>query len=247
MIHRIRAYFERQKLDPDYRKKLDRLEELTGVPAREPDLYLKALRHRSIVAEKRMASNESYEQLEFMGDAVLDLIVSEIIFEEFPYSDEGFMTQLRSRLVKGEMLAEIARNIELADLIELGDRVRNQGVEHTDNVLSDVFEAVVGAVFIDHGYLTCRKFVMNLYHKYIILDELVATKDNYKSILLERVQARRQPAPVYRITRERGPGHMKEFEVEVVVDGRTLGRGIGKNKKKAEQAAARSALDELDA
>ncbi len=245
MILRIRALWERRKLDSVYRKKISAIEKLIGIPVRRHGLYLKALRHRSSVAEKNLSATESYEQLEFMGDAVLDLVVSEIIFEKYPASTEGFMTQLRSQLVKGEKLAEIARNIGLMEYIELGDRVRNQGVENADSVLADVFEALVGAVFEDHGYQTCREFVMKLYDNNIVFDDLIATKDNYKSILLEQVQARKMPAPVYKIVQETGPGHHKTFEVEVIVNNLALGHGIGKNKKKAEQAAAEQALREI--
>ncbi len=245
MILRIRALWERRKLDSVYRKKISAIEKLIGISVRRHGLYLKALRHRSSVAEKNLSATESYEQLEFMGDAVLDLVVSEIIFEKYPASTEGFMTQLRSQLVKGEKLAEIARNIGLMEYIELGDRVRNQGVENADSVLADVFEALVGAVFEDHGYQTCREFVMKLYDNNIVFDDLIATKDNYKSILLEQVQARKMPAPVYKIVQETGPGHHKTFEVEVIVNNLSLGHGIGKNKKKAEQAAAEQALREI--
>lgn len=246
MIRRIRALLERNKLGSDYKNKISALEKQIGISCYRPRLYLKALRHRSIIAEHNMAATESYEQLEFIGDAVLDLIASEIIFNKYPDADEGFMTQLRSRLVKGEMLAELGRNICLMDYIELGERVKNQGVEYTESVLADVFEAMIGAIFQDHGYLKTRDFVMELYQKYVQLDVLVTEQDNFKSILLERVQAEKLPAPVYNIVRESGPGHHKVFEVEVKVHDQVLGTGTGKNKKKAEQAAAQQALQVLD-
>lgn len=242
MINRIRALIERKKLSPEYRKKILHLEKTIGLPIHQPALYLKALRHRSIVAEKKLAPTESYEQLEFMGDAVLDLIVSQLIFSRYPSGNEGFMTQLRSRLVKGEMLAHIGREINLMHSIELGERVKHQGVENTDSVIADAFEALIGAVFHDHGYDVCRDFVMALYNKYVAFEELVSTQDNFKSMLLEAVQAKKLAGPVYKTVRETGPGHEKVFEVEVVVDSKVLGKGTGKNKKKAEQSAAEIAL-----
>ncbi len=242
MIRHIRAFIERIRLDSGYRKKIRDLEKLTGIPIYRPRLYLKALRHRSILAENRMMPTDSYEQLEFIGDAVLDLVASEIIFHHYPDADEGFMTQLRSRMVKGEMLAILARKIQLMHFLELGERVKNQGVEESDSVLADSFEALVGAVFQDHGYGKTREFVMGLYERYVVLEELVTTRDNYKSILLEKVQANKKGAPVYNIVKETGPGHLKSFVVEVVVDDTVLGTGTGKNKKKAEQAAAQAAL-----
>ncbi len=245
MIKRIRALLERKQLDSEHIKKIKAVSKLVGLPACRPALYLKALRHRSLVAEKKLAATESYEQLEFIGDAVLDLIVSEIIFKMYPDAGEGMLTQLRSRLVKGEMLASIGRNIGLMDYIELGERVKNQGIEHSESVLADAFEALVGAVFQDHGYDPCRDFVERLYQEYVDFDELISARDNFKSMLLEMVQAKKMPAPIYRIVKETGPGHEKIFDVEVRVDDEVMGAGSGKNKKKAEQAAARSAINIL--
>jgi len=245
VIKRIRALLERKQLDSEHKKKIKAVSKLVGLPACRPALYLKALRHRSLVAEKNMAATESYEQLEFLGDAVLDLVVSEIIYEMYPDAGEGKLTQLRSRLVKGEMLAHIARNIQLMDYIELGERVKNQGVEQSESVLADAFEALVGAVFQDHGFNACRDFVVKLYKDNVDFDELITLSDNYKSILLEVAQAKKMPAPIYRIVKETGPGHEKIFDVEVRVNNNVMGTGSGKNKKKAEQAAARSALNIL--
>ncbi len=245
MIKRIRALLERKQLDSVQKKKVKAISAMTGLPVCRPGLYLKALRHRSLVAERNLAATESYEQLEFMGDAVLDLIVSEIIYKKYPEAGEGLLTQLRSRLVKGEMLAQIGRNIRLMDYIELGDRVKNQGVEYSESVLADAFEALVGAVYEDHGYDECRDFVTRLYRRYVDFDEMISARDNYKSMLLETAQAKKMPAPVYRIVGESGPGHEKTFDVEVRVNDRVLGTGSGKNKKKAEQAAAQEALNIL--
>jgi ribonuclease III len=244
-MQRLRALIKRRKLDSHYRKKIKALEKLMGLPIRSHELYLKALRHRSIVAEMNMAATESYEQLEFIGDAVLDLIVSEMIFRIYPKSNEGFMTQLRSRLVKGEMLAKIGRDIGLMEYIELGDRVKNQGIENSESVLADTFEAIVGAVYKDHGYEKCRDFTVSLYQKYVDFGELISTQDNFKSLLLETVQAQKLQAPVYKIIRETGPGHEKVFDVVVQVEGNVVGTGTGKNRKKAEQAAAEAALKAL--
>jgi len=245
VIRRIRALLERKQLDSVQKKKVKAIGAMTGLPVFRPALYLKALRHRSLVAERNLAATESYEQLEFMGDAVLDLIVSEIIYKKYPEAGEGLLTQLRSRLVKGEMLATIGRNIRLMDYIELGDRVKNQGVEYSESVLADAFEALVGAVYEDHGYEKCRNFVARLYHQFVDFDEMISARDNFKSMLLEAAQAKKMPAPIYRIVRETGPGHEKTFDVEVRVNDRVLGTGSGKNKKKAEQAAAQVALNIL--
>ncbi|MFO8030241.1 MAG: ribonuclease III [Cyclonatronaceae bacterium] len=245
MIKRIRALLDRKRLDSEQKKKIKAISELVGLPLYRPDLYLRALRHRSLVAEQKLAATESYERLEFIGDAVLDLIVSDIIFKKYPQAGEGILTQLRSRLVKGEMLARIGRSIRLMDHIELGDRVKNQGVEESQSVLADAFEAIVGAVYMDHGYATCYDFAVALYRQHVDFEELLTVSDNYKSLLLEMAQASKMTAPIYRIVRETGPGHEKVFDVEVLINDKVLGSGSGKNKKKAEQAAARKALNKL--
>jgi ribonuclease-3 len=245
VIKRLRAFFARKKLNASQRARIRTIEKLAGITVYRTELYLKALRHRSKVAEDNMSPSESYERLEFIGDAVLDLIASEIIFQKYPDANEGFMTQLRSKLVKGQMLAEMARNISLMHLVELGERVRNQGVEDTDSVLADVFEALIGALFMDQGYQRARKFVMKLYEQYISLDNLVSLQDNFKSALLELAQHRKLPAPLYQTIRETGPGHNKLFDVQVTVNNTVIGLGSGPNKKKAEQEAARQAIEAL--
>lgn len=193
-----------------------------------------------------MAATESYEQLEFIGDAVLDLVVSELIFLKYPEAAEGELTQLRSRLVNGRMLSDIARNIQLMDYIELGERVQNQGIEHSESVLADAFEALIGAVYLDSGFMNCRKLIGCLYENNVDFEDLFLVRDNYKSILLELAQSRKCSAPIYRIVRETGPGHEKMFDVEVFVNNKVMGKGTGKNKKKAEQEAAKNALKVLE-
>ncbi len=246
MMQLIRAFFERRKLDPSYRNKIYALEKRIGLPIRNHELYLKALRHRSIIDEKKMAVSESYEQLEFLGDAVLDLIVSEYIFRKYPSSNEGFMTQTRSQLVNGEMLAEIGRCIRLMDYVELGNRVKNQDIEYLESVMADTFEALVGAVYKDHGYDTCRDYVIKLYQNYIDLEEITSIHNNFKSMFLEAIQAKKMPLPKYNVVRETGPGHEKVFDIEVQVGSNVMGTGTGRTKKKAEQAAAKAALMVLE-
>lgn len=245
MIATIRAWLQKKVLSTAQKRRIHSLEKAIGLRINRPDLYLKALRHRSLIAEKNLPASESYEQLEFIGDAVLDLVVSDMIYKRYPAATEGFMTKLRSQLVKGEMLAHIARDLELHDYIELGERVRNQGIERIDSVLADCFEAVAGAVYLDQGYDRVQDLISRLYERLVEMDTLVSSQDNYKSMLLETVQAKKLPAPVYRIVNETGPGHDKRFYVEVAVGEKVMGSGRGKNKKKAEQFAAKQALQNL--
>ena len=242
MISGIRAYLRRRTLDKTSYSIITRLEELIGVRIKRPELFLRALRHRSYTIEHNLKEFESYEQLEFLGDAVLDLIVSDIIFDRFGDRDEGFMTQLRSKLVKGEHLAKLGSYLGLEEIILVGFRVKNQSVEQSKSVQADIFEAIIGALYKEVGYDKTYRFVSSLFDRYIDLDEIIASEDNYKSLLLEFAQANKMEIPEYEVIDESGPGHDKTFCVQVIVNGEVHGQGIAKNKKKAEQLAAREAL-----
>jgi ribonuclease III len=245
MVHRVKAWLSRQSLDDETKTKIDQLEKIIGTYILNPNLYLKALRHRSKLIESNLRHTESYEQLEFLGDAVLDLIISEILFDRFSTRDEGFMTQIRSRIVKGETLAQFSQHLELDKIIEVGSRVKDQGIETSLSVLADIFEALLGALYRDRGYGEARRFVVNLVDSYLDLEKLESEKDNYKSILLEYAQSKKMAAPTYEILRISGPDHEKEFEIQVVINDTRYGKGEGRNKKKAEQIAAKSTLSIL--
>lgn len=245
MFRRLKAYFYKRSLDRPSLEKIMFIEKLTGELVDEPDLYLKALRHRSSLVDESLDHTESYEQLEFLGDAVLDLIVTELIFRNFPQNDEGFMTKLRSKLVKEPTLARLATELGLPEMIEVGKRVRTQGIEKKDSVLADIFEAIIGAMYKDKGFDRTARFVIEIYEKYIDLDVLAVTHDNFKSILLEYTQAEKMSTPDYRVVRESGPDHNKTFVVSVHLNGTEYGQGEGKNKKRAEQIAASEALKKL--
>jgi ribonuclease-3 len=245
MFNRFRAYIKKRSLDSVSRLKIDRLEEIFGFHVQSPELYLRALRHRSTLIESQMADTESYEQLEFLGDAVLDLVITEIIFDYFPDRNEGFMTKLRSKLVKEESLAELSNKLGLASLIEVGNRVKSQGIELKKSVLSDIFEAVLGAIYLDSGIVKTRQFVRRVYDTHVNINEVSVQQDNYKSLLLEYTQANKYSVPEYRIAFESGPDHDKTFDIEAIVNDMVCGAGKGKNKKKAEQVAAMQALDFL--
>ncbi len=236
-------------VERDKEEKIHFLEQLIGESIDHPHLYLKALRHRSSLANTRSGyrQSDSYEQLEFLGDAVLDLIVTEILFERFPQENEGFMTKLRSKVVKGHTLARFSRKLKLSQVIEVGERVRGQGIEFSNSVLADIFEALIGAMYKDKGYKKTFNFVLTIVDRYVNLQRLVQTQDNYKSLLLEYAQAHKMSLPEYLVVTETGPEHDKTFEVQVMINGERAGVGSGKNKKSAEQDAACKALEQLQA
>jgi ribonuclease III len=245
MIDRIRAWWLQRGLEPEDRNRIAFLVDCFGEFVIEPGNYLKALRHRSKLIDAELNDSDSYERLEFLGDSVLDLIITEILFERFSEKDEGFMTQMRSKLVKGDTLAGYSRQLGLPQVVELGERARGQGIENSTSILGDVFEALIGALYKDRGYFATRRFVEKVLDNNLDIKEVAAYDDNYKSILMEYAQARRMKIPVYRVIQEDGPAHNRIFIVEVLVGDQKAGEGSGKSKKIAEQEAAREAYERL--
>ncbi|MEX0609163.1 MAG: ribonuclease III [Balneolaceae bacterium] len=241
----FRSFFEKKAdLNPELKSRIENLEGIVGFNISDPSLFLKALRHRSTVSQEQYQSYDSYERLEFLGDAVLDLIAAEILFNEYPKKDEGFLTKIRAKLVRGETLSELSKNLGLEELMELGERSASSKV--SKNILADAFESLIAAIYITKGYLHAYQFVDDVIKKHLVLDELVKVMDNYKSALLEYTQAKKLPLPNYISVTESGPGHNRTFEVKVMVGENELGRGKGKSKKKAEQEAAKKAIEDLD-
>jgi ribonuclease-3 len=246
MFNLFSFFKKRRNLNAEQQQKIDYIEKFIGDSVKNPQLFFRALTHRSKLADDKLDDTDSYEQLEFLGDAVLDLIISEILFERFPKENEGFMTKSRSKLVKGVTLAKLAKKMDLSSFIDVGERARGQGVEFSNSVLADVFEALVGAVYRDQGYEITSAFVRKVYTTYLDIDSVVSTQDNYKSALLEHSQAKRLPIPTYSVIGEYGPAHNKEFHIGVYLGQSLVGEGRGHNKKIAEQAAAYIALKKMN-
>lgn len=210
------------------------------------DLIKTALKHRSylsITNEPRINSNE---RLEFLGDAVLDLIVTQYLYEKFPRKTEGELSKVKSILVRKSVLAEIAAKVSLGNLILINWGEEKTGGRNRQSILADVFEAVIGAIYLDKGLEAAVKFI-NTYllndFKKIVRKELYV---NHKSILLEHTQSSGQGIPIYKVADEMGPDHEKNFLVEVYVNGQKMGEGQGKTKKVAEQEAAKQAIKKLN-
>lgn len=246
MFEKLRSYLKRQpKVSPEYKETIEKLETIIGISIDNPFLFVRALRHRSALPDKDFNKHESYERLEFLGDAVLDLIVSEIIFDQFPKEDEGFLTKLRAKLVKGSALATYARKLNLSSTILVGKRAKGQGIEFSKSALSDVFESLIGAIYIDKGYDDAVFFIKNVFDEYVDLKEVSERLDNHKSRLLEYAQGNGLAIPQYRVVEESGPPHNKTFTTEVYINEKPLGKGRGKTKKESEQRAARQAMQQI--
>src|SRR5699024_4704707 len=153
MLEKFRSYFKnRPKVSPEHDERIAKLERIINIDINDPFIYIRALQHRSILANDKFSASDSYESLQILGDGVRDLIVTEIIFDGLPEENEGFLTKLRAKLVKGDALAEYARQLGLSELLVLGERAQGQGIEFSRSVLSDVFEALIAAIYLDKGY-----------------------------------------------------------------------------------------------
>lgn len=226
---------------------LDRqaIERVTGHPIRDLSLYEKALTHRSLLRSKPHSVRKSNERLEFLGDAILGMVVAEYLFQEFPDRAEGFLTRLRAKLVNKKALASSASSLQLGELILMSKAIADTTGRTSESILSDAFEAIIGAIYLDLGMEAARSFVVRTVLKRVNLAELASLRDNYKSNLLEFAQARQWPQPSYRVKEETGPSHDKIFTVEVFLSNKLLGEGTAKSKKEAEQIAADAALKTL--
>ncbi len=242
----FRSLFTQKKQtanNPELAHRIEKLEGIVGFTIDDPSLFLKALRHRSTLSQEKYETYDSYERLEFLGDAVLDLITSEILFNQYPEKDEGFLTKVRAKLVRGETLTNFSKSLGLEELVEYGDRSSANKV--SKSILADAFESIIAAIYITRGYKDAYNFVDKVIKNNVAITELINTIDNYKSALLEFAQAKKMPIPQYEIISESGPGHNRTFEVKVMIEEEQLGTGIGKSKKKAEQKAAKKALEKL--
>ncbi len=199
-----------------------------------------ALTHRSWVNEHKGART-SNERLEFLGDAVLEFVVSRELYETFPSKDEGYLTALRASLVNTTSLAQVAADLDIGAVIYLSKGEEDGGGRNNTSLLADTVEAIIGALFIDGGLLPTEKFIdQNLLFDLKERAEL-PLKDP-KSQLQELVQSKGLSAPRYKVIEESGPDHNKKFVIEVYINGKAAGRGEGKSKSLAEQEAARQAL-----
>ena len=218
---------------------LGKLQQRIGYPFRQLGLLEEALTHRSY-------GRPDNERLEFLGDSVIELVVSQLLFETFPKLREGELSKMRSSLVKEESLAEVARGIELGRHLKLGKGEEATGGREKASILAGALEAVVAAVYIDGGFEEAFRVVEGLFRERIKQMEEAWRDRDYKTQLQEYTQARFKEVPRYTVVAERGPEHSKTFEVVVLVGGRIWGRGSGRSKKEAEQRAAEEALRRLD-
>ena len=220
-------------------KKIELLEKRIGYVFRDKELLQQALTHSSYANEQKINKRQDYERLEFLGDAVLELVSSDYLFQAHPDLPEGKLTKQRSSMVCEPALAFCARDIELEQFIYLGKGEEATGGRKRDSIISDVMEAVIGAIYLDGGLDPARDYInrfilSDLEHKQLFYDS--------KTILQERVQRLPNASLAYVLTGETGPEHDKLFMVEALLNGKKIGEGSGRSKKLAEQQAAYQAL-----
>lgn len=220
--------------------RIRRCEEEIGYRFKEPSFLLQALTHSSI----KTPENPSNERLEFLGDSVLGLIMTEFLYSYFQELDEGELTQIKSVVVSTPILAQESQRLKLPLVYNVGKGVTKKK-SLPMSLQANVFEAVVGAIYKDGGLEEARRFILrNLFHRVLSVAQNRYPR-NYKSLLQQWAQKELNVTPGYRVVAERGPDHFKHFEVVAVVGKKVWGRGSGRSKKEAEQMAAREALKAL--
>lgn len=222
-------------------KKIADLESKLKYKIENKSLFIQALLHRSYLEETKEEIN-SNERLEFLGDAILSLLVAEYLYTHFPDKDEGFLTKVRAKIVNRKALADAAEAIGLINFILVGKNLMQSFRNGSKTVLSDAFEAVIGAIYLDSGIDEVKKFVNRILIKPVTRQEDFLMDENYKSQLLELAQSRKMENPVYHVISEEGPQHNRTFTVKVLIGDDEYGTGQGKNKKSAEQDAAKAAM-----
>jgi ribonuclease III len=217
---------------------LEALDRALGVSFRDPELREASLTHRSYAFEHDLTVTN--ERLEFLGDSVLGLVVTDLAYRTYPQMPEGQLAKLRAAIVNMTALADVARELDLGAVVLLGKGEEGSGGRDKASILADALEAVFGAVYLDLGLDVARELIERLFAPRMEAYVRGEGDRDYKTILQELASQELRALPVYHIE-ERGPDHQKEFTATVVIAGETLGSGVGRSKKEAEQQAAREA------
>ena len=228
-----------KKINPDFGK----FEEICGITFKNKELLRRAFTHRSYLNENRDTESSHNERLEFLGDAVLELAVTEYLFEKYPDSNEGDLTAYRASLVNAITLSEAAQKINVNDFLLLSKGEAKDTGKARQYILANTMEAVIGAIYLDQGYDAAKYFISkNIFY---LIDKIIEDKSwiDAKSKFQEKAQEMESVTPAYKSLKEEGPDHDKKFTVGVYLDKKLVAEGVGMSKQEAEQAAARKALE----
>jgi len=217
------------------------VEQLVGTKIKDLSLYQKAFTHKSALKEHENLT-QSFETLEFMGDSVLGFVITKWLFDKFEDKQEGFLTKARTKLVRSETLASIALKLGLNKLVLMDEKGMRNEWNNNPKILEDVFEALVGAIYMDLGLLHAKEFVLRIYNdpQYVDL-KCIMVDDNFKDHLMKYCQITNIPLPEYRVVSH----YEGDFYIDAYVNGEFAGRGQAKSKKQAEQLAARAFFEQL--
>ena len=222
------------------------LQQLVGELGRNVLLYQTALTHRSVVHDPAtIGMVESNQRLEFLGDSVLGMLISEYLFKGFPESAEGELSSNRAKIVNSKSLAGFARSLQLGDYLILGESADHHKIRSSEAALADSFESLIGAIYLDKGIKAAYDFVIHHIIEHVNFKTIVAAEHNYKSRLIEHTQSNHLPPPLYTVITETGAEHEKSFTVSVSCSGQLLGTGTAQRKKDAEQLAAKKAMEHI--
>lgn len=219
------------------------IKNIAGISPGNVELYKLATQHRSIARQNDIGLKESNERLEYLGDAVLGSIVAEYLFKKYPLKDEGFLTEIRSRIVNRDALNNAARNMGINNIVEFTNNRKSR--QAYKSIYGDTLEALIGAIYLDKGYKPAKKFIVSkILRQQYDLDQIIQVNPNYKSKVIE--WAHRQNKDIrFEIKEIRGSSHNREFKAELHVEGEPIAEGNGFSKKKAEQDAAQKSCVKL--
>ena len=216
---------------------------ITGVSPVNIELYKLATQHRSIAKHNNIGFRESNERLEYLGDALLGSIVAEYLFKKYPLKDEGFLTEIRSRIVNRDTLNKVAKKMGITDIVEYTNNRKSR--QAYKSIYGDTLEALIGAIYLDKGYRLTKKFIVRkMLRQQYDLEALIKTNPNYKSKIIEWAHRHNKDIK-FEITEVKGSSHNREFRAELKVEGEPIAKGNGFSKKKAEQDAAQKSCVKL--
>lgn len=221
------------------------LETKLQIKFQNPGLLKNALIHRSYLNEKREENLSSNERLEFLGDSVLSLVTSIFLYQKYPHDPEGILTNYRSSLVKTQTLAKVAKTLDLGESLFLSKGEEESGGRNNLSLLADTLEAIIGALYLDQGFISCQNFITSVL--FPLLPEIIQKGEyrDYKSSLQEYLQSKGKTSPLYKVLQTLGPEHAKTFTIGVYCQKENLGTGTGHSKQISQQEAAKAALEKF--
>jgi ribonuclease III len=237
LLKKLAGYFSSDPRTVSFKKSISGI---LGFKPKSYDIYILAISHTSSAKVSENGFREHNERLEYLGDSVLGLVVAEYLFKKYPFKDEGFLTEIRSRIVNGDSLSTIAIKMGLSELVKYEGSKTN-----SKSIYGDALEALIAAIFLDTNFKTCKKFIINkIIEQHIDLDEILETNKNYKSKLIEWAH-KEEKILRFEIVNEVLEGSKRRFEAAVVMNDEKVATGYGFSKKKAEQDAAMKLCDLL--